>query len=118
MGGLKGICFNPGADMLIGEQYDLGLLQAENGELHLFGEFLNHDPTHKNARNKWNQRCRKTKGFCGLVIAKGITGASRGNPRVTDMVALYEMVSLKPEALGLGILHKEAISGAEFLDFE
>jgi hypothetical protein len=118
MGGLKGICFNPGADVLLGERYDLGLLQAENGELHLFGEFLNHDPTHKNARTKWNQRCRKTKGFCGLVIAKGITGASRGNPRVTDMVALYEMVALKPEALGLGILHKEAIGGIELLDFE
>jgi hypothetical protein len=111
MGGLRGICFNPGADSLLGEAYDLGLLQAENGELHLFGEFLNDDPVHKSARIKWDQRCRKTKGYCGLIIAKGMKGASRGNPKVTDMMALYEVTALQPEALGIGRLEKQAIPG-------
>ncbi len=116
MGGLKGVCFNPGADMLLGEAYDLGLVQASNGELHLFGEFLNNDPMHKRARTKWDQRCRKTKGYCGLVIAKGMKGASRGNPKITDMLALYEVVSLQPEALGIGILEKQVIPDLAMLD--
>ncbi len=103
-GGLKAICFNPGADPLGGDRYDLGLLQAQNGELFLFGEFLDDDPIHVEARKKWNQRCKNTKGYCGLIIAKGLTGASRGNPQLKDMMALFEARSLSPKELGLGTL--------------
>ncbi|MDJ0616635.1 MAG: hypothetical protein QNJ63_07780 [Calothrix sp. MO_192.B10] len=98
-GGLKAICFNPGADPLDGESYDLGLLQTGNDELFLFGEFLEADPVHVEARKKWNQRCKKTKGYCGLIIARGLTGASGGNPQLRDMMALFEVRSLAPEDL-------------------
>ena len=98
-GGLKAICFNPGTDSFDGNLYDVGLLQTENDELFLFGEFLDDDPTHMEARKKWNQRCKKTKGYCGLIIAKGLTGASRGNPQLRDMMALFEARSLSPEDL-------------------
>ncbi|BAY40445.1 hypothetical protein NIES2111_48290 [Nostoc sp. NIES-2111] len=104
IGGLKAICFNPGADPFDGDRYDLGLLQTQNGELFLFGEFLDDDPVHVEARRKWNQRCKNTKGFCGLIIAKGLTGASRGNPQLRDMMALFEARSLSPKELGLGTL--------------
>ncbi|WP_414552205.1 DUF6930 domain-containing protein [Anabaena sp. CCY 0017] len=103
-GGLKAICFNPGADPFDGDRYDLGLLQTEDDELFLFGEFLEDDPTHREARKKWNQRCKNTKGYCGLIIAKGLTGASRGNPQLRDMMALFEVRSLSPQDLGLGTL--------------
>lgn len=103
-GGLKAICFNPGADPFDGDRYDLGLLQAQNGELFLFGEFLDDDPVHVEARKKWNQRCKNTKGYCGLIIAKGLTGASRGNPQLRDMMALFEARSLSPKDLGIGTL--------------
>ncbi|KST63940.1 DUF6930 domain-containing protein [Mastigocoleus testarum] len=103
-GGLKAICFNPGADLVDGTDYDLGLLQTQNSELFLFGEFLDSDPVHSEARKKWNQRCQKTKGFCGLIIARGLTGASRGNPQLKDMMALFEVQTLAPEDLGLGTL--------------
>lgn len=103
-GGLQAICFNPGADPLDGDRYDLGLLQTQNGELFLFGEFLDDDPTHVEARKKWNQRCKNTKGYCGLIIAKGLTGASRGNPQLRDMMAVFEAQSLSPKDLGLGTL--------------
>ncbi|MBD2300909.1 hypothetical protein H6G80_13840 [Nostoc sp. FACHB-87] len=103
-GGLKAICFNPGADPFDGDRYDLGLLQTQNGELFLFGEFLDDDPIHVEARKKWNQRCKNTKGYCGLIIAKGLTGAARGNPQLRDMVALFEARSLSPKDLGLGTL--------------
>jgi hypothetical protein len=103
-GGLKAICFNPGADPLGGDRYDLGLLQTKNGELFLFGEFLDDDPVHVDAREKWNQRCKNTKGYCGLIIARGLMGASRGNPQLRDMMALFEAQSLSPKDLGLGTL--------------
>jgi hypothetical protein len=105
-GGLEAICFNPGADPFDGDHYDLGLLQAQNGELFLFGEFLDNDPIHVEARRKWNQRCKNTKGHCGLVIAKGLTGASRGNPQLRDMMALFEARSLSPKDLGIGTLQQ------------
>ena len=103
-GGLAAICFNPGEDPFAHQRYDLGILQAHNGELHLFGEFEEDDPNHIQARKKWDQRCRKTKGFCGLVIAKGLRGQSRGQPELKDMLALFEVRSLPAQELGLGAL--------------
>ncbi|NMG18853.1 DUF6930 domain-containing protein [Brasilonema bromeliae] len=103
-GGLRAICFNPGADPFDGTRYDLGLLQTENAELFLFGEFEDDDPIHVEARKKWNQRCKNTQGYCGLIIAKGLTGASRGNPQLRDMMALFEAQFLSPKDLGLGTL--------------
>ncbi len=109
LGGLQGIGFNPGADALLGETYDLGLLRTENSELHLFGEFGGDDPMHKSARKKWDQRCKKTKQVCGLLIAKGMTGSSRGNPKVTDMLALYEVNAIAPDDFGIGTLEKQML---------
>jgi hypothetical protein len=106
-GGLQGICFNPGADPLEGNSYDLGLLQTANGHLHLFGEFEEHDPVHMQARQKWDQRCKKTKGYCGLVVAMGLTGITRGNPGLKDMLGLFEVRSLSPDELGLGLLERK-----------
>ena len=103
-GGLKGICFNPGADPFGGDRYDLGLLQTENGELFLFGEFLDDDPIHVAARKKWNERCKNTDGYCGLIVARGLMGASRGQPQLRDMMALFETRALPPKDLGIGTL--------------
>lgn len=103
-GGLGGICFHPGDGPGDDDRYDLGILQTEDGELHLFGEFGENDPVHQAARKKWDQRCQKTQGWCGLVVAKGLTGASRGNPRFQDMLAFFEVRSLQIDDLGLGML--------------
>lgn len=103
-GGLKGICFNPGEDPFKEVSYDLGILQTEDGQLHLFGEFVEDDPTHVAARKKWDQRCKKTKGFCGLVIAQGLTGAAKGNPQLKDMLGLFEVRCISPKELGIGKL--------------
>ncbi len=103
-GGVKGIGFNPGEDPFDGDRYDLGILQTENGDLYLFGEFREEDPVHIAARQKWDQRCKKTKGYCGLIIARGLTGASRGNPQFNDMMAFFEARSLSAKDLGMGTL--------------
>ncbi len=103
-GGLHGIGFNPGEDTLAEQPYDLGLLRTGSGRLYLFGEFLGDDPTHVQARKQWERRLRKTQRYCGLIIAMGLTGAHRGNPRLRDMLALFEAPALDAAALGLGKL--------------
>jgi hypothetical protein len=103
-GGVKAICFNPGEDPFQEEQYDLGILQAQNGDLYLFGEFNEDDPVHQEARKKWERRCQLTKGWCGLVIAKGLMGASRGQPQFKDMIALFEVRWVSAKELGIGPL--------------
>ena len=105
-GGIKGICFNLGEDPLEGSGYDLGIIQTEDGKLHLFGEFSNDDPIHQAARLKWDDRSRHTKGYCGLIIAMGVTGQSRGNPQLKDMLALFETRALSSQDLDLGILQR------------
>lgn len=105
-GGIKGIFFNPGEDPFEDSNYDLGIIQTNNGEMHIFGEFVDDDPAHREARKNWDRRCKKTKGFCGLLIAKGLMGASRGNPQLQDMMALFEARSLSHKELGLGTLQR------------
>ncbi|MDX2212693.1 MAG: hypothetical protein SFY66_05325 [Oculatellaceae cyanobacterium bins.114] len=103
-GGVKAICFNPGEDPYAEQHYDLGILQTHNSDFHLFGEFIEDDPIHIEARKKWDQRCKRTNGYCGLVIAKGFKGSNRGNPSLNDMMALFEVRSLSAKELGLGPL--------------
>jgi hypothetical protein len=101
-GGLQGICFNEGEDPEADVNYDLGILQLGDGEMQLFGEFYHDSELHIEARKKWVQRSETTQGYCGLVIAKGLTGKARGNPGVEEMVAFLETKSLSDKDLGLG----------------
>lgn len=104
LGGLRGIGFNTGEDPEANAVYDLGLLQMGNGELYLFGEFQQNETTHANARQKWDRRCQQTDQYCGLMIASGLKGASRGQPQMKDMMAFFEAQALSTEDLGLGVL--------------
>lgn len=103
-GGLQGICFNPGEDPIAGDSFDLGILQLADGEMQLFGEFYNDSAIHIEARKKWNQRSHTTKGYCGLIVAHGLTGKARGNPGVRETSAFLETKSLSNDDLGLGTL--------------
>ncbi len=103
-GGLKAVCFNPGQDPFSGECYDLGMLQTEDDELYIFAEYSQEVAQQVKAIEKWHQRCKKTQGYCGLVIAMGATGSHRGNPQLKDMMALFELKSIDGTELGMGIL--------------
>jgi hypothetical protein len=103
-GGLNAICFNGGYDPFREINYDLGIFQTNNNNLYLFAEFFGDDPNHIEARKKWDQRCKKNNSFCGLIIAKGLKGASRGNPQLKDMMAFFEAKSVNPNKLGMGVL--------------
>ncbi len=103
-GNVQGVCFNPGEDPWEELMYDLGILQTGDNSLFIFGEFMQDDPEHQQARQKWEQRCQQTGGYCGLVVAMGVTGSSRGNPNLKDMLAVFEAQYLEPKALAMGIL--------------
>ncbi len=103
-GGIKAVCFNPGEDPWSEDEYDLGIIQTEAAKFHLFGEFLADDPVHKKARQQWNSRCQQTNGYCGVIIAMGLTGSSRGNPKPADILAVFETKFLDAKALDLGTL--------------
>ena len=105
-GGIKGIFFNPGEDPFEDSSYDLGIIQTNNEEMYLFGEFIQDDPVHREARKNWDRRCKKTKGYCGVLIARGLMGSSRGNPQIQDMMALFEGRSLSHQEFGLGTLQR------------
>ena len=103
-GGLKAVCFNPGHDPFSGEVYDLGMLQTKDEELYVFAEYAHDLPQQVKALEKWQQRCKKTKGYCGVIIAMGATGVNRGNPQAKDMLALFEVKSINGADLGMGVL--------------
>jgi hypothetical protein len=103
-GGLKSVCFNPGHDPFSGEIYDLGMLQTEDDELYIFAEYSQDVVQQAKALEKWHQRCKKTKGYCGLVIAMGATGANRGHPQAKDILAMFEVKSINGAELGMGVL--------------
>ncbi len=98
---MAAIGFNPGEDPLEDTRYDLGILKMANGDLYLFGEFEQDDPDHRNARRNWQKRIKNTEGYCGLIIAMGVTGSSCGNPQLNDMLALYEAKSINSKDLDL-----------------
>ncbi|MGQ9838506.1 MAG: DUF6930 domain-containing protein [Cyanobacteriota bacterium] len=100
-GGPQGICFNTGVDPFDGDRYDLEILQTGNQDLHLFAEFPEDDPVHSMARKRWERRCRDTGGYCGLVVAMGVTSV-RPELQMQHILALFEMQALNPTRLGLG----------------
>ncbi|MDJ1167923.1 hypothetical protein PMG71_00615 [Roseofilum sp. BLCC_M154] len=103
--GLDGIGFNLGEDPYTDTTFDLGILQTGDGDLYLFDEF-ELTAAHQKNRKKWEAQCRKLQGYCGLIIAMGMRGKSRGNPQAKDMLALFEAKFLSVEDLKLGILKK------------
>ncbi|MBP0019964.1 MAG: hypothetical protein J7647_20730 [Cyanobacteria bacterium SBLK] len=103
-GGIEAISFTPGEDPLTDTEYDLGVVKTGGGVIYVFSEYSGDDPTHIRAKKNWTQRLKKTKGHCGLVLAMGVTGASRGKPKLKDMLALFETRAVDSEELGIGTL--------------
>ncbi|MEB3228383.1 MAG: hypothetical protein VKJ27_08355 [Synechocystis sp.] len=103
-GPITGLGFNLGEDPWTETKYDLGVLKTQPGHLFLFGEFLFDSPTHKQARKNWERRCKATKGHCAVLIAMGVTGQSKGNPKLQHMLGYFETEFLSHQALGIGPL--------------
>lgn len=99
--GVQAVCFNPGSDPFSGEAFELGLLQTGDGELHLFAEYETNGSADRHLLERWNQWQRDCSGACAVVIASGITGNSKGNPGVKDILAIFEARCKTPKELHL-----------------
>jgi len=103
-GGVNGIGLNPAESPYVGERYDLVIARLGNGNLFLLNDFLRDDPQQARARRLWKQRSKKAGGLCALVLARGVTGASRGRPEMKDFVGVFLTAVLESGDLGLGTL--------------
>jgi hypothetical protein len=108
-GGVEAICFNPGHDVLGDINYDIGLIVLKNGEMQIFGEYEADQTIHQTARKRWDERSSETQGICGLVIAKGVTGKSRGKPGLQEILALFEAQAASSEDLRIGPLQLQPL---------
>lgn len=111
--GLMGIGFTTGEDPYSEQLYDLGVLKTGDDKLHLFGEFMEDDRTHREARKKWDKRCKDTENWCALLIAKGVTGASKGKPSFKEFVGYFEVPWLSAKEMKLGNLRLTPVTGIE-----
>ncbi|MCD8488976.1 MAG: hypothetical protein LRZ84_20095 [Desertifilum sp.] len=87
--------------LLSSDRVDLSLFLTGDGNVYV-------DPLDSNTleseviRSSWDELCQQAQGYCGLIIARGFQGASRGNPQPKDMLALFEARSLTIKDIGLG----------------
>lgn len=110
--GIKALCFNPAEDIL-GNSCQLGLMVMGNDDLHLFGEF-NKQALNGEHHKRWKQRSKNTKGNICVIIAMGVTGASRGNPAPQHILGYYEIKLIDDKELGLGKLSAEPAFDFDF----
>ncbi|NCJ05741.1 hypothetical protein GS597_04285 [Synechococcales cyanobacterium C] len=103
-GGVQAMGFAAGEDGFGQAQFDLGVIQLKNGQYSLFGEYAANDTIHAQARKKWDRRIQQTQGWSVLMIARGISGATRGSPKLKDVVALYEAPACTGTEMGLELL--------------
>lgn len=103
-GGIRSICFNPGSDPISGQVFRVGILQTEKGHLHLFNEYELDSPADSLSLEKWTKASANNHDCCGCIIATGATGQQRGQPRIKEIVAFFEMPEKRPEDLGLAPL--------------
>lgn len=99
--GVQSVCFNPGSDPFSGLGFELGLLQTGDDELHLFAEYETHLATDRQLLEQWQEWQHTSGGFCGVVIAGGVTGNAKGNPGLKDILAIFETRCCTPHDLNL-----------------
>lgn len=92
-GGAKALCWVSGEELHSQEKYDICLLETGDGKMHMLAEFDATEPNHIRARQEWDKRCSKSDGFCGLVIAMGLSGSKGASFSVRNVMALYEIPS-------------------------
>jgi hypothetical protein len=112
LGGIRALCFNPAEDIL-GNSCQLGLMVMGNDDLHLFGEF-DKKAISSDHHKRWKQRAKTTQGNICVIIAMGITGASRGNPAPHHILGYYEINLIDEKELGLGKLRAEPAFDFDF----
>jgi hypothetical protein len=99
--GVQAVCFNPGSDPFSGIQFELGMLQTGDGELHLFAEYESGPGPDRRQLERWETWQRASQGCCAVVIASGITGQAKGDPGPKDIIGVFEARHRTPADLHL-----------------
>jgi hypothetical protein len=102
-GGLLGIGFNPAIDPF-GNDCLLGLLKMQDETMALFAEVDETDPDNALLVKNWRKRCKVTKNYCALLIAKGNSGKTKGRPLITDTIGFFEVKALSEKDFDLGVI--------------
>ncbi|WP_017292905.1 DUF6930 domain-containing protein [Geminocystis herdmanii] len=108
--GVLQITFNEGYDPYDDEEYTLGILKTQEENLYIFAQFLvEKGDSFPKRLQQWQKDVSKFHGYCGIVIAMGATGSSRGEPQRKDLLYLFygELVDCKKLGLEKLVLQIE-----------
>ncbi|MTF38344.1 DUF6930 domain-containing protein [Cyanobacterium aponinum] len=104
--GVLQITFGQGYDPYEDESYELGILETGDNNHYIFAQFPQYSGQ-KGEKNwssiieNWIKKVAQFDGYCGILIAMGSTGASRGNPQPKDLLHLFYCRFTSAESLGL-----------------
>jgi hypothetical protein len=84
--------------------YDIGILQTPQNNLYIFAQFPKNDSNIYQAVRQWQKKVKKINGICGFLVAMGVTGTSRSNPQLRDLLGLFETKLINNKDLGIGTL--------------
>ena len=89
--GIKNLAFAIGNSPKQDIEYDLGIFQTGKDNFYLFAQFPYGDylESPRKTIDVWKDDVTQFHGYCGIVIAMGVTGASRGNPKNKDLLGLF-----------------------------
>lgn len=109
--GIINVTFNKGYDPYEEVDYTLGILQTEEENLYMFAQ-IQHDNENDDFIEElglWQKNVAKYNNYCGIVIAMGAKGSSRGNPQPKDILHLFYGELIDSEKMGFGklILHSD-----------
>lgn len=100
--GVLQITFNEGYDPYDDEEYTLGILKTQEENLYVFAQFLvTKGDSFPKRLQQWKKDVSKFNGYCGIIIAMGATGSSRGEPQRKDLLYLFYGELVDREQLGL-----------------
>lgn len=108
-GGIIHLTFTKGYDPYEEEHYHLGILETGEDNRYVIAQFPQYQGK-KGEKNwdlvieNWTKQVEKFDGYCGVLIAMGASGASRGNPQPKDLLYLFYCKLTDPDSLDIGEL--------------
>ncbi len=103
--GVKGFCFGSVIDSE-DRQCRLGLLVAGNDDILVASnELYTHSPEAMRMFQAWEAQAQSLKGHCCLIVAMGVNGPTRRNPKLSQVFGYYEINLYDADDLGIGMLY-------------
>lgn len=104
--GVINLTFNEGYDPYKEINYSLGILQTKEESFYIFAQIEqdDEDDSFKRQFKIWQEDVAKFSGYCGIIIAMGAKGSSRGNPQQKDILHLFYGELIDSKKFGFGQL--------------